>query len=325
MIDMLTSWVSTAAALVLLISVPAAVSGDLPMMIGLPACSTTCGNVSVPYPLGMGPRRCYHSPGFNLTCDYRSNGKPPRLLLGDGAFEVIHISLENNTMLVASHGLQDINMSGSGGRYSWSLGGVPLPFILERFRNEFILSGCNVQATLLANGGIVSGCASFCALTVETHIVGFFEHDGSKKTCSNIGCCQSSIVMGYEAYDVELKRLGGVDVLIAEVGWFDEKLAMDLHSLDLEFVSRRKTGLLVPVILHWAVPHGEAFTDYDKRPCPADAARATCKSVNSQCRYVGQSTLRGYSCQCKEGYDGNPYITAGCQGMHSERDVVNYA
>ncbi|KAK1645275.1 hypothetical protein QYE76_063080 [Lolium multiflorum] len=282
----------------------------------------------------MGPRRCYHSPGFNLTCDYPSNGKPPRLLLGDGAFEVIHISLENNTMRVASHGLQDINMSSSGGRYSWSLGGVPLPFILERFRNEFILSMCNVQATLLANGGIVSGCASFCALTVETQIVGFFEHDGSKKTCSNIGCCQSSIVMGYEAYDVELKRLdgglpvknmmGGVDVLIAEAGWFDEKLAMDLHSLDLEFVSRRKTGLLVPVILHWALPHGEAFTDYDKRPCPADAAgRATCKSVNSQCRYVGQSTLRGcfgdceelpgtFRCRCPEGFQGNYTIPGGC-------------
>ncbi|XP_051179042.2 wall-associated receptor kinase 4-like [Lolium perenne] len=296
------------------------------MMIGLPACSTTCGNVSVPYPFGMGPRRCYHSPGFNLTCDYPSNGKPPRLLLGDGAFEVIHISLENNTMRVASLGLQDINVSDSGGRYSWSLGGVPLPFILEQFSNEFILSGCNVQATLLANGSIVSGCASFCALTVETQILGLYEHDGSK-TCSNIGCCQSSILMGYEAYDVELKRLdrglpvenlmnSGVDVLIAEAGWFDEKLAMDLHSPNLEFVSRRKTGLLVPVILHWAVPHGEAFTDYDKRPCPADAARATCKSVNSQCRYVGQSTLRGYSCQCKEGYDGNPYITAGCQDIN---------
>lgn len=27
--------------------------------IGMPDCDTSCGNVSVPYPFGLGPDRCY--------------------------------------------------------------------------------------------------------------------------------------------------------------------------------------------------------------------------------------------------------------------------
>ncbi|OEL34524.1 hypothetical protein BAE44_0004458, partial [Dichanthelium oligosanthes] len=51
----------------------------------LPGCTTTCGNVTVPYPFGIGANCSLQ--GFNLACD--GTHDPPRLLLDDGAVRVL--------------------------------------------------------------------------------------------------------------------------------------------------------------------------------------------------------------------------------------------
>ena len=95
------------AALMLRLS---ATSGATPV-IGMPGCETRCGNMSVPYPFGMGPARCYW-PGFNLTCNRSSN--PPRLLLGDGTLQVVDISLKNGTVRAVHAGDIKIDADGNG-------------------------------------------------------------------------------------------------------------------------------------------------------------------------------------------------------------------
>lgn len=44
---------------------------------------------------------------------------------------------------------------------------------------------------------------------------------------------------------------------------------------------------------------------------PRDAACSVCKSKNSD---VSKGIRGGYTCTCKDGYHGNPYIPGGCQG-----------
>uniref|UniRef100_A0A8I6XSZ1 Protein kinase domain-containing protein n=2 Tax=Hordeum vulgare subsp. vulgare TaxID=112509 RepID=A0A8I6XSZ1_HORVV len=297
-----------------------------PAAMGLPGCETRCGNVSVPYPFGMGPDRCYRSRGFKLTCVDHGSSKIPRLLLGDGSvstYEVVDITLEYNTMRVIGHGLRAINVSGGSGLWSvgdtWAVGvDAVLPYKLNPWLNEFILTGCNVQATLVGNGSLVSGCASFCAPDPDGDGNGYYTPD------SHIGCCQSSIQAASASYGVELKRLDAsvpkasdidlpVNVLIAESGWF--KFGENME--DLRGFSRKADQLRVPVILGWGLAHGASATDPNSLKCSYDVARSICKSANSYCRKEWQMALEvgGYSCHCKDGYEGNPYLTGGCQDI----------
>ncbi|KAM3317402.1 hypothetical protein ACQJBY_035202 [Aegilops geniculata] len=335
---MLTSCVSiAAAALVLLISAKAVAAGDPPMMTGLPGCDTSCGEVSVPYPFGMGPSRCYR-PGFKLTCD-NDGSKPPRLLLGDGSagtFEVTSIFLDNRRMHVVSHGLHAINMSGRSGR--WSLGetaGGVLYFLHPR-ANEFILTGCSVEATLLRKGNLVSGCASFCPPLSDRRFAAYVRGHGPNSTCSNIGCCQSTIVRNRKlygaSYDVHLNQLKGIQpndtnrytkvknvLLITKVGWLKEhnlKVVLKFTYNNNSSHWRRKADQLrVPVVLQWAVAHDVPAYNSSHR-CPDDITRSICKSAKSKCRDAKYCEDRGaYSCQCKKGYQGNPYLIGGCQDV----------
>ncbi|VAH96219.1 unnamed protein product [Triticum turgidum subsp. durum] len=322
---MLTSrCVFITAVLQLLISFPA-VAGE--PRIGLPGCQTSCGNVSVLYPFGMGPKRCYW-PGLKLTCDDRGS-KPPRLLFGDGgagAFEVVEISLEKLTMRVVSHKLQAINInmsSGGSGRlslgYTEAIGGAP--YFLQQGGNEMILTGCNVQATLRCNGNIVNRCASFCPIFTDDNgsplPAQYFAADYNSNSCSNLGCCQSSILSSSTSYDVEVNRLGDclrygpvpdpfpddvpMNVLIAEEGWFYPENVINVPSWPT-------------VIFRWAVPHGAAIP---VGPCPDEAARSICKSTHSYCTQEWSNIQSGtILASATPGYTGNPYLTYGCQDIH---------
>ncbi|CAM0947156.1 unnamed protein product [Alopecurus aequalis] len=252
--------------------------------IGMPGCNTTCGNVTVPYPFGMGPPRCY-LPGFNLTCDSSLN-----LFTGRDArrgMHVVGIFLQNSTVRVVRKSQGTVNLTSSGRLVRWRLreGG---PYSLSA-SNEFIVTGCNVNATLVdrRSGGNVSSCASFC--------LGDNPWQENMTRCS-LGTCSASIASTGQSYDLNLRPVVGTDngvqgvlnrlpvhALIAEKGWLGVNNAFNLLLGQEE---------RVPTVLDWA--------------CAADDV---CKSAHS----VRNHSARGYTCQCQLGYEGNPYLTGGCQ------------
>lgn len=189
-------------------------------------------------------------------------------------------------------------------------------------RNELILMGCNIKATLLASNekAILSGCASFCSSNVNVN--GTYATTVARrnhgKYCYDMGCCQSRITMsnygmpGYMKFEgldrgnkLNLKSMPPY-VLIAEEGWFDlgrfsGELAHMIQHEEIPMILRRE--VLLP-----GFPSAKASSQQPN--CPAKVVDSICKSKHNHC--VQES--HGYSCQCRDGYQGNPYLVDGCQG-----------
>ncbi|TVU06414.1 hypothetical protein EJB05_49627, partial [Eragrostis curvula] len=295
-----------------------------PAPLGRPGCTTSCGNVSVPFPFGFGSPVCYW-PGFNLTCDDTSG---PRLLLGDGTLRVAEISLRNSTVRVIRTGSITGNADITSDR-NVSFGGSFMDhgYMLSS-TNELVLSGCNLLSTLQEDqghgkSGVISGCASFCSFrTKKVDSIG----QPAGKYCSGMGCCQAPINYLSSPIGVQLRWLDTGNhrealtflpayVFVAEEGWFDQRPVAD----EVLFKRRDFRDWPVPFVLRWGVKQGLPklpdwpvnTTEVQRKPCPSEAQSKLCESENSVCT----AEPIGYACQCKDGYDGNPYIRHGCQGV----------
>uniref|UniRef100_A0ACD5V156 Uncharacterized protein n=1 Tax=Avena sativa TaxID=4498 RepID=A0ACD5V156_AVESA len=284
-----------------------------------PNCPASCGNVSVPYPFGIGDG-CYW-PGFSLTCDRNRT----RLLVGGGTLQVVEISLVNSTLRVVDSAGQ-VNLAfdgGEDGNGTWGGAGAG-PYVVSERHNQFVVTGCNVQATLVGDGGggnVISGCSSFCSINDKwTGVVTSSPAgNGGAAACSGIGCCETPIPIGRPSYGVQFKWLDSshehddklpIAVRIAERGWFDAALLGDSPGYS---PSRRPAG---PLVLEFAVDSKPVvLPGVATSGCPEDAARSACRSTHSSCHNITGNYRSGYVCRCQDGYQGNPYLAGGCQDV----------
>ncbi|KAM3214797.1 hypothetical protein ACQJBY_067015 [Aegilops geniculata] len=297
------SVVAMAAAAALVVA-----SGAAPAPIGKHGCETRCGDVSVPYPFGLGPDRCSAAADFKVTCvhGYTTGTRPgaasrPRLFLSDyRGFEIMEISVENRTVSGVSPTIFSNAAINSTIRRSMGFGDNRWKNTRPPSTSYLVATGCNVQVTLLfttpaGTHSYTTGCSSYCS--------------GSSVITDNdvrnygVGFCTTPVVSYLASYTVELKRLAGnstinndlpVHVFIAEEGWFGPDRAVDLMNLGARRsrLKAKDEHLLVPLTLDWVCIHGS---------CNA--------SVNANC------TTLDNVCHCNPGYKGNPYLTDGCQNV----------
>ncbi|CAL4987095.1 unnamed protein product [Urochloa decumbens] len=293
-------------------------------------CTTRCGDVSVPYPFGIGDG-C-HLKGFNLTCN--ETYTPPQLFLGDGhTMEVVDISLDNATVRV--RGPQgDTNMKGSilgGGATADGSWGGPrwglsndAPYVLSEQHNELLLLGCSLFVELLvpSSHDQISSCASTCTSEPPLFRDGkcFETETSSCHRCTGVTCCKAPIPLGLTAYDWQLtsfqqpdpdNRTYNYTLFISEAGWFQ------LYQRNYSIYSFSE----MPAMLKWTVTSGAVPFNQSRdgnATCPSDLGSTTCHSSHSTCsnliRHFGTHD-NSYTCRCWNGYQGNPYLPDGCQDI----------
>uniref|UniRef100_A0A0E0EN43 Protein kinase domain-containing protein n=1 Tax=Oryza meridionalis TaxID=40149 RepID=A0A0E0EN43_9ORYZ len=271
-------------------------------------CSTHCGNIEISYPFGVEPG-CYHE-GFNLTCD-RSH-KPPKLFLGDGSVEVLEISIPSGTVRINSSSIVPVSTSSAVGigsvnktRKYHTWGGLRKggPFFISPYKNKFLVLSCsNVQVLLLGgDNSTVNACATYCPPAPKKGQPFQFP---MRNECSGIGCCSAAIPKGYTSYSIQIQPANEISEFDAESSvYIAEEGSYNATRLIFETVSA------LPALLDWAISNSTCGTKPSAAPAPA------CRSSNSYCQNYTSYVYNGYQCRCNAGYQGNPYIPNGCQGL----------
>ncbi|GKU98217.1 hypothetical protein SLEP1_g11248 [Rubroshorea leprosula] len=143
--------------------------------ISLENCPQTCGNVSVPYPFGIGSPECAKNKDFLLNCSQSD--------LFYGNILIYNISIENGTI---TGGIwRAYNCDNESYLWQRNISLRISPFTISHTQNKLIGLGCDTVASMSDNlGGFGSGCFAVCNYRDD------IESDGS---CSGFGCCQTSI------------------------------------------------------------------------------------------------------------------------------------
>ncbi|KAK2985348.1 hypothetical protein RJ640_008699, partial [Escallonia rubra] len=153
-----------------------------------PDCPDYCGNVSIPYPFGIGSNNCYLDQRYAVTCNQSVNSSRP--YLASLGLEVLAVSLTNQKITINNPVVKGCGNSPSVGT-SKSLEGTP--FVFSGRYNKFMVSGCG-NATLDLDGIVMAGCSSRCN----------DDSAGQGKGCFGINCCETTTPFVLDRYNVSV-------------------------------------------------------------------------------------------------------------------------
>lgn len=284
----------------LLLSLPLASAATTPS--AKPGCPTKCGNVTIPYPFGVGiDSGCSLDKLFDVICNTSST--PPRLHLPESTIDILEI--RNDTVriknVVASN-CYDLNGKVTRStKASIILSDTPFSVSGE---NMLTIVGCDELFMMLGFEGrnFSGGCLAQCSN----------EEDMIEGECSGIGCAQSNIPKGFKSFVSSLGSVYKHENIssFATCGYAfladPERFVFSATDLsDPNFLNKTRDN--VPMILEWEIgtENCSVAKNYNGFACHG----------NTSC-HDSTTGFGGYRCSCLEGYEGNPYLSPGCIGIY---------
>ncbi|KAH6801419.1 hypothetical protein C2S52_001883 [Perilla frutescens var. hirtella] len=319
----------------LLLLPPAFSSGLVPK----PGCRDRCGNVLIPFPFGVGSD-CSFGKYFNITCNTSNNTPTPYLSFFED-IEVVEIN-PSQIRIRFKRLLEKVCYNKSGHRFDgmenirsgFSFSDTPFTFSDE---NWLTTIGCHDSATIFTTDDegfrqdeqkFGSSCVSYCSNITDSAGVGFCP-DNDIGYPSAMGCCVTTVPRGITQVLVKLTdlanewRVGEGRLFSCSYVFLQEKLTPNKSKFSyplsylnnpnefLDAESNWKTRAPPVVRLDWRINEGKNCSEARRNA----TGRYACQD-NSLCvDYDAPSTVGGYLCSCKQGYNGNPYSTGGCRDI----------
>ncbi|KAF8034255.1 hypothetical protein BT93_C0523 [Corymbia citriodora subsp. variegata] len=296
--------------LFLLISLSVQASGATPRLAKR-NCRETCGNVSIPFPFGIGDG-CFLDDWYKINC--QQNNTVP--ILEKIGLQVIHISLpsfrENSSGIISARlPVLYSNASCGGNRLGEPVSFKGGPFVFSQTRNLFISVGCNTLATIITSGSAVVGCRSKCAGT-NSNISQDYPCSGRD------GCCTSTLPFDLQGFSVDYKEEGGHQG--CKYAFLIDKSKSQISRLhNLRWKYPEDT---VPVVLEWGILNKTfAFELIQQDYSSNFSSSLSCDGYNLKGIHRNANKMSITQCYCKWGYGGNPYLIGGCQDIDECKDL----
>ncbi|KAI3747311.1 hypothetical protein L6452_09765 [Arctium lappa] len=249
-------------------------------------CEDTCGNVTIPYPFGIGAK-CSINKWYVVDC----NSSTP-YLPALNHLEVLGVSLKNYTVTVYAPMIYDCQNQVQN--RSQIISGMDLgrsPFFFSKKQNKFVVEVCATAFISDSIGSTVAGCSTSCRNDTISE----------SNNCFGINCCETTIphyVKSYKMNFTGLGRQGGEGA--CGYAFLVDKNSYVEGSFSGQYIATDNGS--VPISLLWTL------TDNEFNPL-------SCCNEGYGFRDeldLGNVTLPYHGCYLPSQYDGNPYSFSGC-------------
>ncbi|KAJ4700823.1 Wall-associated receptor kinase [Melia azedarach] len=247
-----------------------------------PGCPDSCGNVSIPYPFGTSPE-CFLNNDFFIKCDNST------AFFRNSTIPVVNITIDDGGLHVTNPRARDCYDSVlEKDRWRW----LYLSNFTINNRNKFTVIGCDSYAYIrgyIGNRSYFGGCTSWC------------DSDDSvtNGSCVGFGCCQVEIPKGLNEINITAySYYNHTDVSSFNPCTYAFVVEESKFSFSSTYLSNITEDF--PMVIDWAI-------------------NGTCTEhlcgENAWCNKTDGTTYPGYRCHCNQGYEGNPYLSNGCQDI----------
>ena len=209
-------------------------------------CSASCGNVSIPYPFGIGSN-CFMHKTYEIVCI--EIGVAAAAFLPSIGMEVLEINISDPYRTTYSYsfepGLIRVKMPIiSSNCINKSSDGVDIsgtPYFFSSYRNKFVSVGCGNLVTITGLDPMaVVGCKTNCSNQ---------KLKDKQGTCSGFKCCQTTVPYGIQVLNVDFGSTHNHSnsckhAFLAEKQWLN-KTDPTFHVSYSDYV---------PVVLEWTTP-----------------------------------------------------------------------